>query len=87
MAAQRAIRLRAYAQALMEQADLATYRAVMAASIFDAISNASTSQAAPNSIPDYDVILFAEILLIYKRNNKFNNLYNLFMKFTIYPNR
>ncbi|KAF3339847.1 hypothetical protein FCM35_KLT15618 [Carex littledalei] len=60
-AAQRAIRLRAHAQALMEQADLATYRAVMAGRIFYAKFNMSASQATPNSKPDPDVMPFASI--------------------------
>lgn len=48
------IQLRACAQALMKQADLAAYRAVMATRIAEAIANAL--KTAPNPQPDHDVM-------------------------------
>lgn len=51
-----AIRLRTRAQALMEQAELATYRAIMALRISDALSR--MSQTAPDSQSDHDMMPF-----------------------------
>lgn len=52
-----AIRLRTRAQVLMEQAELATYRAIMALRISDALSRMSQT-AAPDSQSDHDMMPF-----------------------------
>lgn len=51
-----AIRLRTRAQILMEQAELATYRAIMALRISDALSR--MSQTAPDSQSDHGMMPF-----------------------------